>query len=171
MRASPTIAPFARNRFLQLLLAAYGALWIALLLSVLLSADRIFQQDYDDGSLDMVVAIFVNSYIVIVVWILLQVSVAVLLVRARASQRGLALCGLDCDSVTLLEPARLFPVADVCWFRPTPAPLQGQFFHISSIHSVARLLSCSAPQSPHLGSLFYAGDSPEDTANEHVVIV
>ena len=30
MRASPTIAPFARNRFLQGLLAAYGALWIAL---------------------------------------------------------------------------------------------------------------------------------------------
>jgi hypothetical protein len=34
----------------------------------------------DDGSLNLVVAVFVNSYIVIVVWILLQVSVAVLLV-------------------------------------------------------------------------------------------
>ncbi len=34
----------------------------------------------DDGSLNIVVAAFVNSYIVIVVWILLQVSVAVLLV-------------------------------------------------------------------------------------------
>lgn len=32
---------------------APGALWIALLLSVLLSADRIFQQDYEDGSLDL----------------------------------------------------------------------------------------------------------------------
>lgn len=32
---------------------ALGALWIALLLSVLLSADRIFQQDYEDGSLDI----------------------------------------------------------------------------------------------------------------------
>jgi heme exporter protein B len=32
---------------------APGALWIALLLSVLLSADRIFQDDYDDGSLDL----------------------------------------------------------------------------------------------------------------------
>ena len=31
---------------------APGALWIALLLSVLLSADRIFQADYDDGSLE-----------------------------------------------------------------------------------------------------------------------
>jgi heme exporter protein B len=31
---------------------APGALWIALLLSVLLSADRIFQTDYEDGSLD-----------------------------------------------------------------------------------------------------------------------
>ena len=31
---------------------APGALWIALLLSVLLSADRIFQADYEDGSLD-----------------------------------------------------------------------------------------------------------------------
>ena len=39
----------------QALLAriAPGALWIALLLSVLLSADRIFQQDYEDGSLDL----------------------------------------------------------------------------------------------------------------------
>src|SRR4029079_13034648 len=32
---------------------APGALWIALLLSVLLSADRIFQIDYDDGSLEV----------------------------------------------------------------------------------------------------------------------
>jgi len=32
---------------------APGALWIALLLSVLLSADRIFQQDFEDGSLDI----------------------------------------------------------------------------------------------------------------------
>jgi heme exporter protein B len=31
---------------------APGALWIALLLSVLLSAERIFQSDYEDGSLD-----------------------------------------------------------------------------------------------------------------------
>ena len=31
---------------------APGALWIALLLSLLLSADRIFQDDYDDGSLE-----------------------------------------------------------------------------------------------------------------------
>jgi heme exporter protein B len=39
----------------QALLAriAPGALWIALLLSVLLSADRIYQQDYEDGSLDL----------------------------------------------------------------------------------------------------------------------
>ncbi|MFT3988446.1 heme exporter protein CcmB [Aestuariivirga sp.] len=32
---------------------APGLLWIALLLAVLLSADRIFQQDFDDGSLDI----------------------------------------------------------------------------------------------------------------------
>ena len=32
---------------------APGLLWIALLLAVLLSADRIFQQDYEDGSLDI----------------------------------------------------------------------------------------------------------------------
>lgn len=31
---------------------APGALWIALLLSVLLSAERVFQADYEDGSLD-----------------------------------------------------------------------------------------------------------------------
>jgi len=32
---------------------APGALWVALLLSVLLSADRIFQADYEDGSLEL----------------------------------------------------------------------------------------------------------------------
>lgn len=32
---------------------APGALWIALLLSVLLTAERIFQQDFEDGSLDI----------------------------------------------------------------------------------------------------------------------
>ncbi len=32
---------------------APGALWIALLLSVLLSADRIFQADFEDGSLEL----------------------------------------------------------------------------------------------------------------------
>jgi len=32
---------------------APGALWIALLLSVLLSADRVFQADYEDGSLEL----------------------------------------------------------------------------------------------------------------------
>lgn len=32
---------------------APGALWVALLLAVLLSADRIFQIDYDDGSLEV----------------------------------------------------------------------------------------------------------------------
>jgi heme exporter protein B len=32
---------------------APGALWIALLMSVLLSADRIFHDDYDDGSLEL----------------------------------------------------------------------------------------------------------------------
>ncbi len=39
----------------QALLAriAPGALWIALLLSVLLSADRVFQADYEDGSLEL----------------------------------------------------------------------------------------------------------------------
>jgi heme exporter protein B len=32
---------------------APGALWVSLLLAVLLSADRIFQTDYDDGSLEV----------------------------------------------------------------------------------------------------------------------
>ena len=32
---------------------APGILWITLLLSVLLSADRIFQQDFEDGSLEV----------------------------------------------------------------------------------------------------------------------
>ena len=32
---------------------APGALWVSLLLAVLLSADRIFESDYDDGSLEV----------------------------------------------------------------------------------------------------------------------
>jgi heme exporter protein B len=34
---------------------APGMMWLALLLSVLLTADRMFQQDYEDGSLDVMV--------------------------------------------------------------------------------------------------------------------
>ncbi len=45
-----------------------------------LQLDGLVAVNPEDGSLNMVVALFVNSYIVIVVWILLQVSVAVLLV-------------------------------------------------------------------------------------------
>ncbi len=56
--------------------------WVQLMLSVRhTQLDGLVAVSPDDGSLNMVVAIFVNSYIVIVVWILLQVSVAVLLVR------------------------------------------------------------------------------------------
>jgi hypothetical protein len=49
----------------------------------------------EDGSLNIIVAIFVNSYIVIVVWILLQVSVAVLLVCCC----GILLWCNGCDEV------------------------------------------------------------------------
>lgn len=34
---------------------AIGMMWLALLLAVLLTADRMFQQDYEDGSLDVMV--------------------------------------------------------------------------------------------------------------------
>jgi hypothetical protein len=50
-------------------------------LSCFAQLDGLIAVNPDDGSLNIVVAVFVNSYIVIVVWILLQVSVAVLLVR------------------------------------------------------------------------------------------
>jgi putative membrane protein len=43
MRASPTIAPFARNRFLQGLLAAYGALWIALAIAPTYRSDWLLE--------------------------------------------------------------------------------------------------------------------------------
>ena len=50
------LVPLAVGPDLQLLqrLAA-GMMWLALLLAVLLTADRIFQQDLEDGSLDLMV--------------------------------------------------------------------------------------------------------------------
>lgn len=48
------LLPLGLGPDLQLLQRiAPGALWIALLLSVLLSAERIFQADYEDGSLEL----------------------------------------------------------------------------------------------------------------------
>ncbi|QPC42325.1 heme exporter protein CcmB [Kaustia mangrovi] len=48
------LVPLGIGPDLQLLSRiAPGMLWIALLLSVLLSADRIFQADYEDGSLEL----------------------------------------------------------------------------------------------------------------------
>ncbi|ODS00634.1 heme transporter [Methyloceanibacter methanicus] len=48
------IAPFGLGPDLNLLArVAPGLLWIALLLAALLSADRIFHNDYEDGSLDV----------------------------------------------------------------------------------------------------------------------
>ena len=48
------IAPFGLGPDINLLArVAPGLLWIALLLAALLSADRIFHNDYEDGSLDV----------------------------------------------------------------------------------------------------------------------
>lgn len=48
------IAPFGLGPDINLLArVAPGLLWIALLLAALLSADRIFHSDYEDGSLDV----------------------------------------------------------------------------------------------------------------------
>lgn len=45
---------------------APGALWVALLLSVLLSTDRIFQADYDDGALEVMLLGPVPAELVVV---------------------------------------------------------------------------------------------------------
>ena len=51
------ITPFGLGPDLNLLARiAPGMLWIALLLAALLSADRIFHNDYEDGTLDVLVA-------------------------------------------------------------------------------------------------------------------
>ncbi len=48
------IAPFGLGPDLNLLSrVAPGLLWVALLLAALLSADRIFHNDYEDGTLDV----------------------------------------------------------------------------------------------------------------------
>ncbi len=46
--------------------------------------DELVAFSADDGTINFSTVLFVDSYIVIVVWILLQVSVAVLLVCTRA---------------------------------------------------------------------------------------
>lgn len=80
------IAPFGLGPDLNLLSRiAPGLLWIALLLAALLSADRIFHNDYEDGSLDVL-------------------ATGVLPLAAAAASKSLAHWVTTCIPLALLAP-------------------------------------------------------------------
>jgi heme exporter protein B len=81
---------------------APGSLWIALLLSVLLSADRIFQQDYEDGSLDIMAMGPVPFELVV-----LAKAVA----HWLSTSLPLAIAAPLLGFLINLEPAAIFPLA------------------------------------------------------------
>jgi len=81
---------------------APGALWIALLLSVLLSADRINQQDYEDGSLDVMTMGTVPYE---------MVALAKAIAHWLSTSLPLAIAAPLLGFLVNLEPAAILPLA------------------------------------------------------------
>jgi heme exporter protein B len=80
---------------------APGLLWVTLLLSVLLSSDRIFQQDFEDGSLD-VMALSPTS--------LEMVALAKALAHWLSTSLPLAVAAPLLGFLLNLDPARIWPL-------------------------------------------------------------
>ena len=88
-----TLLPFGLGPELKLLRSlAPGLLWVVLVMSVLVSLDRLFQEDYEDGTLDQLIALgppfelvilakLIGHYLAVIVPLLLGVPVAGLLLN------------------------------------------------------------------------------------------
>jgi len=62
---------------------AAGMMWLALLLSVLLTADRIFQQDFEDGSLDLMTMVAAPFEMIVLTksiahWLMVSLPLAII---------------------------------------------------------------------------------------------
>lgn len=88
-----TLMPFGLGPELKLLRAlAPGLLWVVLVMTVLVSLDRLFQEDFEDGSLDQLIGLdppfelvilakLAGHYLAVIVPLLLGVPVAGLLLN------------------------------------------------------------------------------------------
>ena len=61
-----TLMPFGLGPELKLLRAlAPGLLWVVLVMTVLVSLDRLFQEDFEDGSLDQLIGLMPSLELVV----------------------------------------------------------------------------------------------------------
>lgn len=111
-----TLLPFGLGPELTLLRAlAPGLLWVVLVMSVLVSLDRLFQEDFEDGTLDqliglgvsleaVVLAKLVGHYLAVILPLLIGVPIAGLMLNIAPSHvPGLMLAlGLGTPALVLL---------------------------------------------------------------------
>jgi heme exporter protein B len=109
-----TLLPFGLGPELKLLRAlAPGLLWVVLAISLLTSLERLFQADYEDGSLDrllfvplafeaVVLAKLLGHYLALVLPLILAVPLAGLLLNIEAARLPVLLAAMLCGSPALV---------------------------------------------------------------------
>lgn len=109
-----TLLPFGLGPELKLLRAlAPGLLWVVLAISLLATLDRLFQADFEDGSLDRilllplafeaaVLAKLLGHFVALVVPLLLTIPVAGLLLNIDAAQLPLLMAAMLCGAPALV---------------------------------------------------------------------
>ena len=109
-----TLLPFGLGPELKLLRAlAPGLLWVVLAISLLTSLERLFQADYEDGSLDrllfvplafeaVVLAKLLGHYLALVLPLILAVPLAGLLLNIEAARLPVLLAAILCGSPALV---------------------------------------------------------------------
>ena len=109
-----TLLPFGLGPELKLLRAlAPGLLWVVLAISLLTSLERLFQADYEDGSLDrllllplafeaVVLAKLLGHYLALTLPLILLVPLAGLLLNIEAARLPVLLAAMLCGSPALV---------------------------------------------------------------------
>ena len=109
-----TLLPFGLGPELKLLRAlAPGLLWVVLAISLLASLDRLFQADFEDGTLDrlrllplpfeaVLLAKLCGHFLVLVVPLILSVPLAGLLLNIDAARLPLLLAAMLCGAPALV---------------------------------------------------------------------
>jgi len=109
-----TLLPFGLGPELKLLRAlAPGLLWVVLAISLLTGLERLFQADYEDGTLDrlllvplafeaVVLAKLVGHYLALVLPLILAVPLAGLLLNIEAARLPVLLAAMLCGSPALV---------------------------------------------------------------------
>jgi heme exporter protein B len=109
-----TLLPFGLGPELKLLRAlAPGLLWVVLAISLLTGLERLFQADYEDGTLDrlllvplafeaVVLAKLLGHYLALVLPLILAVPLAGLLLNIEAARLPVLLAAILCGSPALV---------------------------------------------------------------------